>query len=141
MTPHPMPEELAASLAGQLSPARSRDVDAHLDECEGCRAALPPREPPPKPPLPPGSDYIEVVGRGGRDIVYRARRHADGLEFAIKTLHPKHRGNAVAVGYLEREAQITARLRHLRVLNGAQLRRYSDTDPTPFIECHRLLAR
>lgn len=63
------------------------------------------------PALPPRYRPIEVIGRGGMGVVWRAHDEVLEREVAIKVL-AEHLDDAAALHRLEREARILARLEH-----------------------------
>ncbi|MCA8924996.1 MAG: protein kinase [Planctomycetes bacterium] len=62
-----------------------------------------------------GFTLLEVLGRGGMGIVYRARDHALGREVALKFILDA-RGNARRLERFRREGQVTASLNHPAIL-------------------------
>ncbi len=67
---------------------------------------------PTAPVAPPGYELLEVVGRGGMGVVYRARDLALDREVAVKLLLDRYApGSPVAARFLD-EARITAQLQH-----------------------------
>jgi serine/threonine protein kinase len=72
------------------------------------------------PPLVPGTsldefELLEVLGRGGMSVVYRARDKLLDREVAIKVLNAPWSG-PVPDALLEQEARATARLRHPHIV-------------------------
>ncbi len=59
-----------------------------------------------------GYALIEMLGEGEMGRVYRAKRHTDQQEFAIKMLPPLREGDIAARRLLRREGEILAQLVH-----------------------------
>jgi serine/threonine protein kinase len=70
-------------------------------------------------------EVLNVVGRGGMGVVYRARRHNDGSLWAVKELRPDTMlsPNELADNrrLFEHEAQLILRLQHPNVVGGEEL--------------------
>jgi len=69
------------------------------------------------PALEPGRrlgeyEAVEVIGRGGMGVVYKAWHPGLKCHFAVKALHGGHRATGDSVQRLRQEAQVLARLRH-----------------------------
>lgn len=75
---------------------------------------------PGKPFAQPFQDYeiVERLGAGGMGVVFRARRKSDGMELALKVLHPSRSRNHRYLERLRREAEISMRLDHPHVVKG-----------------------
>jgi serine/threonine-protein kinase len=71
---------------------------------------------PERPDRFPGYHLEVELGRGGMGVVYRARRVADGLPVALKTLHPDRGATAPVVERFLREASILCNLAHPNVV-------------------------
>jgi serine/threonine-protein kinase len=63
-------------------------------------------------------DYepVERIGRGPYCVVWRARRAADGAEFALKVLEPRYAGDERRAARFEAEARLSLSLRHPHVV-------------------------
>jgi serine/threonine-protein kinase len=70
----------------------------------------------PQPPLIPGYDVFEEVGRGGMGAVYKAREVSSGRLVAIKTVLPAVAPRPEVVGRFQREMAILQRLTHPNVV-------------------------
>jgi serine/threonine-protein kinase len=75
----------------------------------------PPQTPAP-PPLIPGYEVLEELGRGGMGVVHKARRQADGMLVALKTITPSIKGTRREIDYFLREAQILCELDHPNIV-------------------------
>jgi serine/threonine-protein kinase len=73
-----------------------------------------------------GYRILEELGRGGMGVVYGALRPADGLEVAIKTIHPAVVAGEREVQRFLREAQILCTLRHPNIVGFHQMGREGD---------------
>lgn len=102
----------------------------HADRLrEALQGLSAPEEPPQALPAPFG-EYVllEVLGRGGMGIVYRARQEALKRDVAIKLLTED--SGALAIARLRREAQVSAGLSHPNI---AAVYEVGDHEGTPFI--------
>ncbi len=64
----------------------------------------------------PGYVIEKELGRGGFGVVFRARRHADGVPVAIKVLLPRVAVKPVEMEKFLREMAVTAQLRHANIV-------------------------
>src|SRR5262249_31873693 len=64
----------------------------------------------------PGYEILDVIGRGGMGMVYRARQKNLNREVAIKTVLVGGMSGAAAIGRLEKEAVTVASLRHPNIV-------------------------
>jgi serine/threonine-protein kinase len=64
----------------------------------------------------PGYQLVREIGRGNMGVVYLARRQADGLEVAVKTIHPAHVDNPDVTGRFLREAETLGRFDHPNIV-------------------------
>ena len=138
----PSEQSIAQFVEGALSPADSEEVEAHIDVCPDCRAAVAEvargrtgstsspstnsqSDAPVSllsvltPTLSPGASvgrYVvrRIVGSGGMGIVYAAHDPRLEREVALKILHPKL--SSFAGERIDREARIMARLAHPNVI-------------------------
>ncbi|MEZ4401280.1 MAG: serine/threonine-protein kinase [Kofleriaceae bacterium] len=124
---------------GQLAPATLRDVDLHLDRCDGCRelVALAARgsdghDAPASDALRPGDAIgrylvLDRLGAGAMGVVYAAHDRELDRQVALKLVRPDAVGAAAAGAVLAagtdparasvlREAQAMARLQHPNVV-------------------------
>jgi serine/threonine protein kinase len=67
-------------------------------------------------PVIPGYELLEVVGRGGMGIVYKARQLASGRLVALKVIRKDRLTHPEAVRRFRREAQAAARLSHPNIV-------------------------
>jgi WD40 repeat protein/tRNA A-37 threonylcarbamoyl transferase component Bud32 len=106
-----------------------------------------------------GYELLELIGRGGMGVVYRARQHKLEREVAIKLLSAGSRAPSDLVESLRREARHAARLQHpnivavhemgehggliffaMQLVRGPSLSQRIDTDgPLPARQAARLL--
>ena len=70
-------------------------------------------------------DYIvkRELGRGGMGSVFLARHRTAGHDVAIKVISSKYIADADALSRFEREARLTARIRHPNIVHQYELRR------------------
>ncbi|MEO8840528.1 MAG: protein kinase [Kofleriaceae bacterium] len=114
MTACPTPDDLLAFAAGELDAERLGEIEAHIDSCTDCRAALSNYA---RGDIPPsfGRYRIDtVLGSGGMGIVYRAWDPQLARSVAIKVVRrasDDEKGRARLI----REAQALARLSHPNV--------------------------
>jgi WD40 repeat protein len=66
-------------------------------------------------PLLPGYDLLEVVGRGGMGVVYRARQRGVNREVAVKLLH-RGAADGEDAARFRREGEALGKLRHPNVV-------------------------
>lgn len=64
----------------------------------------------------PGYEIIDVIGRGGMGVVFRARQKKLDRLVAIKTMLVSQVQNPKALARFEKEAQTIAKLRHLNIV-------------------------
>jgi serine/threonine-protein kinase len=64
----------------------------------------------------PGYELEAELGRGGMGVVHRARRLADGLTVALKTVLPAAAPHPAAVGRFQRETAILRTLTHPHIV-------------------------
>ena len=64
----------------------------------------------------PGYEVLGRLGAGAMGIVYRARRERDGVETAIKCIHPDVATNPRTVSRFLREVSILQQLRHPHIV-------------------------
>src|SRR6516162_4881655 len=64
------------------------------------------------PENPPGYELLEVIGRGGMGVVYRARDIALDRDVAVKLLSERYPPDSPGSLRFLREARITAQLQH-----------------------------
>jgi serine/threonine protein kinase len=113
--PCPSADRLQGLAAGGLAAAAAAELEAHIDACAACRAALSSlaRGAAPGPAF--GRYRLEtVLGSGGMGIVYRAWDPELGRPAAIKIVRHAE-GDAAGRARLVREAQSLARLSHSHV--------------------------
>ncbi len=93
-----------------------------------------PAEGPPASPVVPGYEIDTELGRGGRGVVYRATRQADGELVAIKIVRP---APAVPAGDVERFLQAARLLTEVQEGNVVRLLDVGSAGPTVYLvtEC------
>jgi len=64
----------------------------------------------------PGYEILDLIGRGGMGVVYRARQLSLNREVALKTILLSQVSNATAAARFENEAQLLARLTHPHIV-------------------------
>ncbi|MBS1117918.1 MAG: Serine/threonine protein kinase [Deltaproteobacteria bacterium] len=114
----PTADALAGFAAGALDDAEAAALEAHIDTCESCRAALSSavREDAPGPTF--GRYRVDtVLGAGGMGLVYRAFDPQLARSVAIKVVRraPDGIDDDAQRARLVREAQSLARLSHAHV--------------------------
>lgn len=72
--------------------------------------------PPDATPAIPGYQILHELGRGGMGVVYQARREADGLLVALKTILPAVKPTRETLGRFLREAHILRELDHPHIV-------------------------
>jgi eukaryotic-like serine/threonine-protein kinase len=143
MTQCPTHEQLDGWVNEQLEPLVQAELAAHVDACSKCQAELDrltagsPATARPDPefddllrqlretlprvaadgdrPMVPGYDLIEVVGRGGMGVVFRAWQRGVNREVAVKLLHRGAADGDEAVRF-RREGEALGKLRHPNVV-------------------------
>ncbi|HET9992940.1 MAG TPA: protein kinase [Kofleriaceae bacterium] len=114
MTSCPSPDKLLAFAAGQLDALGLGAIEAHIDACTDCRAALSNFARGDVPPSFGRYRIDTVLGSGGMGIVYRAWDPQLARAIAIKVVRrasDDEKGRARLI----REAQALARLSHPNV--------------------------
>jgi len=114
MIPCPSPDDLLAFAAGELNAERLGGIEAHIDSCTDCRAALSNYARGDVPPSFGRYRIDTVLGSGGMGIVYRAWDPQLARSIAIKVVRrasDDEKGRARLI----REAQALARLSHPNV--------------------------
>ena len=112
--PCPSPDDLLAFAAGELNAERLGGIEAHIDSCTDCRAALSNYARGEVPPSFGRYRIDTVLGSGGMGIVYRAWDPQLARSIAIKVVRrasDDEKGRARLI----REAQALARLSHPNV--------------------------
>jgi serine/threonine protein kinase len=67
-------------------------------------------------PLIPGYRLARELGRGNMGVVYLANRETDGLEVAIKAIHPAQAENPEAVAHFLHETEALGRFSHPNIV-------------------------
>src|SRR4051812_16712781 len=89
-------------------------------------AGLDGRQDEPVPPSPVGFELLDLVGRGGMGVVYRARDLSLGREVAVKILQHRFKPDSSTAARFVEEAKITAQLQHPGVPAVYQVGRLDD---------------
>jgi serine/threonine protein kinase len=110
----PAAETLLGFMAGELEDERAAVIEAHLDECAECRAALSSFARGEARPTYGRYRLDTVIGSGGMGIVYRAWDPELSRPVAIKVLHRSDE-DTLGRARLVREARSLARLSHPNV--------------------------
>jgi len=95
-------------------------------------------------PVIPGYEIVDRLGHGGMGVVYRARRVADGVLLALKTIRPAYTASQREVQCFLREVQILCTLRHPQIVTFHQMGRAGDLfyfvmDYVPGTDAEKLL--
>jgi len=67
-------------------------------------------------PNVPGYRFIREIGRGNMGIVYLAKRERDGLQVAVKTIHPAQASNPTVTAQFLSEADTLGRFDHPNIV-------------------------
>ena len=110
----PPPDRLLAFASGSLGEDLQASVEAHIDSCSDCRAALSSAARGDTPPTFGRYRIDTVLGSGGMGIVYRAWDPQLERAIAIKVVK-RATDDALGRARLVREAQSLARLSHPNV--------------------------
>jgi len=120
----PSPESLFSRFPDLAEPlALHLQVESLLDQTEDRTGSMETNASSPTPIInepradehamaPPGFEFLEVVGRGGMGIVYRARDLALNRDVAVKLLQDRYHTDSPAAKRFVEEAQITGQLQH-----------------------------
>jgi hypothetical protein len=92
----------------------NRQLEVHRALALTAARMAPP--PPTTAPQIPGYELLGEIGRGGMGVVYRARQLSLDREVALKVLHVPD-DDPSTLERMRREAQITARLSHPRIVS------------------------
>ena len=63
-----------------------------------------------------GYEFVREIGHGSMGIVYLARREKDGMEVAIKTIHPAQASNPKVTAQFLAEAETLGRFNHPNIV-------------------------
>ncbi len=114
MSNAPDPRETQAHVPGEAEPTRlpSETPNGNGD------SLLKPGE------VIAGYEILEVLGRGGMGVVYRARQMALDRLVAVKTILLSHLTRADAIARFEKEARTVARFRHPNIVTAFDFGRH-----------------
>lgn len=73
----------------------------------------------------PGYEVLDLIGRGGMGVVYRARQLSLNREVALKTILLSQLGAPVAAARFENEAQVLARVIHPHIVTAFDFGRHA----------------
>jgi serine/threonine-protein kinase len=118
-----------------LTPAPAADdpsvIPSTRTSVEGLPDAMPDRLPPPPPRVDvPGYEIVEVLGRGGMGVVYKARQIALDRFVALKMIRAPGSADAEERGRFHTEALAVARLTHPNIV---QVYEVGEHDGVPFL--------
>lgn len=148
--PHPTARQLDAYGRGALDEVEARAVEAHLSGCDECcrtvvagaddplvalfRAAASTDADVSAPavapaPIPGGYEVLDVIGRGGMGVVYRARRRGLDRVVALKQLAAGADASPAALARFRAEVEAVAALQHPGIVPVFDV---GDRDGVPF---------
>jgi serine/threonine protein kinase len=129
----PVPADLFSQDSGPQAPARADESPPARPSGAGtgCDAVPAPSgaEGPPSPPVVPGYEVLEELGRGGMGVVYRVFDPDLQRRLAIKVLHEQFRGRPDLERRFLAEAQLMAQLQHPGIAPVHDLGRLADGRP------------
>jgi eukaryotic-like serine/threonine-protein kinase len=135
----PTEDDLLRFAKNELDAEQDGVLDAHVETCSACQAALARLDPGPSavarvarahfprstgpdpdsaaPPAPsiPGYELLGVLGRGGMGVVYRARQLNLNRVVALKRILSGAQASEEQRARFLREAELVARLQHPNV--------------------------
>lgn len=80
-------------------------------------------------PQLPGYELQDLIGEGGMGVVYSARRLSTNQRVAIKIMQPLMSDNQTAIQKFRREASISLRLQHKRIVKTIEFQLTEDNLP------------
>ena len=135
---HPTPQVLAAFVDGRLAAPDATSVEAHVAVCSTCcqvlsetpgdrlvalaRAAY---ESPAEADIPevpielqnhPRYQVLEVIGKGGMGVVFRAEHRMMQRSVALKVINRKFTSNRTAIERFQQEVRSAAKLTHPNIV-------------------------